>query len=52
MSSSRPMFDSARSRLGHQESGYHAPPVADAVLTLASAVLAVAEAINKAHAES
>lgn len=42
----RPVYADARRRLDRHDQGTNAPPVADAVLDLAWAVLAVAEAIN------
>lgn len=42
----RPVYVEARRRLDLHAEGTHAPPVADSVLDLAWAVLAVAEAIN------
>lgn len=47
----RPDYQEARRRLGLLEHGTNAPPVADSVIALARAVLAVAEAINKSHQE-
>ena len=47
----RPAFDVAQRRLSKLETGANAPPTADAVLVLARAVLAVAEAINRSHQE-
>lgn len=47
----RPAFDTATTRLDRLETGANAPPVADAVIALARAVLAVAEAINRSHQE-
>lgn len=48
----RPAYDEARNRLTRLEQGTNAPPVADAVIALARAVLAVAEAINRSSKES
>lgn len=47
----RPVYVDTRRRLDKHDQGTNAPPVADAVLDLAWAVLAVAEAINLAHKE-
>lgn len=47
----RPVYVGTRRRLDKHDQGTNAPPVADAVLDLAWAVLAVAEAINLAHKE-
>lgn len=47
----RPVYRDTLQRLGRHAQGTNAPPVADAVLDLAWAVLAVAEAINRAHKE-
>lgn len=47
----RPDYQEARRRITHLEAGTNAPPTADAVLVLARAVLAIAEAINKSHQE-
>ena len=47
----RPDYTEARRRIGVLETGSNAPPVADAVIVLARAVLAVAEAINKSNRE-
>lgn len=47
----RPVYVDTRRRLDRHAQGTNAPPVADAILDLAWAVLAVAEAINLAHKE-
>lgn len=48
----RPAYDEARNRLTRLEQGSNAPPVADALLVLSRAVLAVAEAINRSSKEN